>query len=252
MFETSNLYANWISNIKKIGLEIFESFLFMCCLMTNITKSIEEIEEVKDKKKESIYKWLQDEIFDIAWKYCEIQTIITDTYKTTIVPKFHNYTNNYFLDEIYCIKDKEITKKIKKYEEIKENLENELEENDFIIRIVYDLQDKNYAKVILNNEVNDNFNKSSVNFIVLELEYNKEKYEIDLRNPLNYLIEGNVLECNFFRWYMKDKYNIDIVEEFVLRYMKGDCVLNELSSPFYIKFTDTDLTGFSILKKREE
>ena len=79
-----------------------------------------------------------------------------------------------------------------------------------------------------------------------------EKYDINLKEPKNFLLKNNVLKYNFFRWYMKKVYNTDLSEDYSVNYMCQDMSTANLKSPFFIKFGDDGVTSFSSKKLKPE
>ena len=86
-----------------------------------------------------------------------------------------------------------------------------------------------------------NIIKSNINFMVFELTFNTVKYDINLKEPYNFLIRENILDHAFFKWYMNKHYKIDLTNNYKIYYMLQDIRSLELTSPFFIKFNNNKI-----------
>lgn len=185
--------------------------------------------------------------YEIGWKYCEIITIINTFYYKTIIPVFHEYTNYYFRNEVIVIKDGDEVMYFKNIDDLKEYTEPIV--FDFIIHTNYELNDskKNYTAICDDKNIQSNNileNKCNINFIIFQLIFNGTTYDINLKEPRNFLVKNNILRHSFFKWYMKKTYNIYLSQSFQVNYMTQDMTLGNLHSPFFIKFNIDGVTSF--------
>jgi hypothetical protein len=77
------------------------------------------------------------------------------------------------------------------------------------------------------------------------LTVNDVKYDINLKEPYNFLVKNNTLKEPFFKWYMKHFYNVKLNNDFSVNYMSQDMSIGKLHSPFFIKFNESSVTSFS-------
>lgn len=200
---------------------------------------------------------MKNVIFKISWKLLECHTLINEFYKKTLRPKFHELTDNYFRKSIIIVKNGEEILSFKNYMEASNLLNNEEINYDFILQTKFNKTDskKNYTTITdkLVNYDNDNIEVSDIGFIIFQLSFKTdngvEKYEINMKEPKNYLVKDNVLKSNFFKYYMKKTYQIDLADDFNIFYMTNDMNQSNLTNPFFIKFNDVGLTSFPIKKE---
>ena len=204
--------------------------------------------------------YCKDIWFDIGWKMCEIITCGKIFHKKYIIPNFHYMTNDYFINSIILIKNGE---EIKYYKNM-ELLKNATEDIDYDLIFYTDFSNNNTKKnytIISENNINNPMenikHKCDVNFIIFQLTMDKIKYDINLKEPKNFMIKNNTLKMPFFKWYIKKIYNVDLKEDYSVSYMTQDMNITNLQSPFFIKLNDEGMTSFSsgkpkIEKEKEE
>ena len=191
---------------------------------------------------------------NISWKTIEIFDAIKKFYNKAMIPYFHNITNDYFRNSILLINDGVITTHIKNVESLVKMDISKLSYN-MIFHTDYSLNDskKNFTIILDDiNNVNKSIElmnyKSNVNFIIFQLSIDDDKYDINLKEPFNYIIKNNTLKESFFKWYMKTVYNIELSSDFSVYYMLQDMSIGKLISPFFIKFNESSVTSFSYAK----
>jgi hypothetical protein len=193
---------------------------------------------------------------DMSWKTLEVLGIIKKYYNKTIVPGFHNITNDYFRTSILIIKNGEEVNLIKDIETLKKMDYKHLE-YDLVYYTDYTLNDakKNFTLIMDDINIIKNANdlikhKSDINFIIFQLTIGDRKYDINLKEPKNFLIKNNTLKYPFFKWYMNKVYNIELEENFSVKYMLQDMSTGSVNSPFFIKFNENSVTSFSSAKPK--
>jgi len=187
--------------------------------------------------------------YDIGWKFAEIATVTKIFYRKTIIPYFHELTNDYFRYPILLIKDGEELIYVKNIDS------SQLEEMEYDLLFYTDYNEndpkKNYT-IISESGIKDIKSpiehKCDINFIIFQLNIDNEKFDINLKEPKNFLLKNNILKYNFFKWYMKKVYNKDLSGDFSVNYMCQDMSTENLNSPFFIKFGDEGVTSFSSKK----
>lgn len=210
--------------------------------------------------KTSTVNYIDNYIIDIgmniSWKTIEILGIIKKYYNKTFVPGFHTITNDYFRNSILLIKNGEEVNLIKDIETLKKidckNLDYDLVfYTDFILNDTK----RNFTLIMDDINIIKNANesikhKSDINFIIFQLTIGDKKYDINLKEPKNFLIKNNTLKYPFFKWYMNKVYNIELEEEFSVTYMLQDMSIGSVNSPFFIKFNENSVTSFSSAKPK--
>ena len=188
---------------------------------------------------------------NVSWKTIEIIDTTRIFYNKSVVPYFHNITNDYFRNSILLIKNGDITSPIKNIESL-----SKLDIKDMVYDIIlytdYSLNDskKNYTIIIDNvHDVTKSTEslkyKSNVNFIIFQVIIDGDKYDVNLKEPFNYIVKNNTLKESFFKWYMKTVYNVELPSEFSVYYMLQDMSIVNLHSPFFIRLNESSLTSFS-------
>ena len=188
---------------------------------------------------------------NISWKTIEIIDTTSKFYNKSVVPYFHNITNDYFRNSILLIKNGDITSHIKNIESLsKMNVKDMV--YDIILYTDYSLNNskKNYTIIIDNvHDVTKSTEslkyKSNVNFIIFQVIIDGDKYDVNLKEPFNYIVKNNTLKESFFKWYMKTVYNVELPSEFSVYYMLQDMSIVNLHSPFFIRLNESSLTSFS-------
>lgn len=199
----------------------------------------------------TINKYFIDTGVDISWKTLEFVGAVKKYYNKSIVPYFHHITNDFFKKSITIINNGEVVMLVKDKNAFNElNLDNN--GYDMIFYTDYSLNDskRNYTSIlddknVIKNISNVSESKSSVNFIIFQLTVNDVKYDINLKEPYNFLVKNNTLKEPFFKWYMKHFYNVKLNNDFSVNYMSQDMSIGKLHSPFFIKFNESSVTSFS-------
>lgn len=200
---------------------------------------------------------IKNATFKISWKLLQCHTLINEFYKKTLRPKFHELTDNYFRKSIIIVKNGEEILSFKNYTEALKILNNKEINYDFILQTKFNKTDskKNYTIITdkLINHDKENIEISNVGFIIFQLSFENDKgiykYEINMKEPKNYLVKDNVLNSSFFKYYMKKIYEIDLIDNFSVFYITNDMNQCNLTNPFFIKFNDVGLTSLEIKKE---
>ena len=246
---------NCIQEINFI-LEIISNFLY--CLYEilifsgiSIIYSFEAYEyrlKVHNDVTNICNNYCKDIWFDIGWKMCEIFTCGKIFYKKSIIPKFHSITNDYFINSIILIKNGE---EIKYYKNM-DLFINATEYIDYDTLFYTDFSNNNskqnytiISESNINNPIESIKHKCDANFIIFQLTMDNIKYDINLKEPKNFMIKNNTLKMPFFKWYIKKIYNVDLKEDYSVNYMTQDMTITNLQSPFFIKLNDEGITSFS-------
>ncbi len=205
------------------------------------------------RERDDIYKYTinncnnycNDISYEIGWKCCELLTFAGVVYRKNIIPTFHHITNEYFRCPVLLIKDGNEWTHTKDID-----LWKEIMNYDLILYTDYSENDprKNYTMISESRLEENNStitNKSNINFIMFQLTMNNEAFDINLKEPYNFLLTNNVLTFYFFRWYMKKIYNKVLTKEYSVNYMTNDMILVNLNSPFCIKISKDNVMSFS-------
>ena len=202
----------------------------------------------------------KDVCFDISWKMCELVTTIQTLYRKTIMPNFHRITDNYFRNRnaVLLIKNGEEIEQFKTwhlFEQEKENIDF-----DLILYTKYNENEPKKNYTLIRDKLPSSFcsppdsllnNKCDVSFIVFQLiNIDGNKYDIQLKENRNFLVKDNVLKYAFFKWYMKQVYDVILSEDFSVNYMTNDMSMATLHNPFFIKFNEDGVTSFSAGKPK--
>lgn len=153
----------------------------------------------------------------IIWKKENIDPIIKK-YLYIPVKSFLDPRLNY---PIMVIKEDEIINKYCNISQIKELVYDfviKKEGNDYII--IHDVS--NYES--LRSEI------PSYNIMSIVLYINNEQFEISLKKPNNYMVIGNVLNHQFFKFYMKTTYNIIIDSTYTIKFIDNKMNFKECNS----------------------
>jgi hypothetical protein len=205
----------------------------------------------KNNTIESIDNLFIDIGVNITWKMLEIVGTIKIFYNKSLIPLFHNTTNDYFRNTIILIKNGNEVMSIKN-NEVFEALNIDKTEYDMILCSDYSLNDSKRNYTLITDNVSDIkkskvllSNKTNVSFIIFQLLQDGKKYDINLKEPKNFFIKNNTLRQPFFKWYMNKIYNIELSDDFSVNYMAQDMSVGNMHSPFFIKFNDASVTSFS-------
>ena len=192
--------------------------------------------------------YCKDVTVEIGWKCAEIATVTNMFYRKQVIPTIHYLTNDYFRYPILLIKDGEEVMNIKNIDSY------QLDELEYDLLFYTDYSEndpkKNYT-IISETGIKDIKspidNKSDINFIIFQLTNRfGAKFDINLKEPKNFLLKNNVLKYSFFKWYMKKVYNRPLSNDYTVNYMSQDMSTVSLKSPFFIKFGEDGVTSFSI------
>jgi hypothetical protein len=152
------------------------------------------LQEYKTNSVNYIDNYIMDIGMDISWKTLEVLGILKKYYNKTLIPGFHNITNDYFRNSILIIKDGEEVKIIKDIETLKK-MDCKKIEYDLVYYTDYTLNDakKNFTLIMDDINIIKTANdliqhKSDINFIVFQLSIGDKKYDINLKEPNNFLI----------------------------------------------------------------
>ena len=238
-----NLLFIFLSSLINVLYIIYTKLIYIVlssvCFITNNEYSYVLNSYNSKINKLTIYS--QDILCDIGWKYCEIVTISTDCYNKQILPLFHLITYDYFKNPFLLIKNGEEIKYFKNKESL-----YLINNSDFDLLFYTDFRNddsrKNYTMIGHDTDLKkynlSNINISNISFIVFELTFNTVKYNINLKEPYNFLIIENVLDHAFFKWYMNKHYKIKITNNYNINYILQDMSTSELTSPFFIKINN--------------
>jgi hypothetical protein len=233
---------------KTIYLGLYNVYEMIIRTGVNIYFTDCTTRERDDIYKHTVYicnRYCNDISYEIVWKCCELVTFAELVYRKNIMPTFHYMTNEYFRYPVLLIKDDNEWMHTKDID-----LWKEIMNYDLILYTDYSENDpkKNYTMISESRLEENNstiMNKSNVNFIMFQLTMNNEAFDINLKEPYNFLLTNNVLTFYFFRWYMKKIYNKVLTKEYSVNYMTSDMKLVTLKSPFCVKFSKDDVMSFS-------
>jgi hypothetical protein len=247
-----------ITNIFNTIYELFviilvRTYNYIFVNVTN-TENISFIEYTKQQEQLVInkgYLLLKNISYNISWKLIEICALTNEYYNKSVIPKFNELTNNYFKISIIFVKDGEEILKFKNNKMLLEYGKNNIPDYDFILYTEHHINNpkKNYTLIsdeILNNEYKGIAVPSDVGFIIFQVEYNNTNYDINFKEPHNYLINNNVIKPHFFNYYMKKTHNIKLSDNYKVTYMTNNCVQSCIKYPFFIKFSESGLTSFPL------
>jgi hypothetical protein len=198
---------------------------------------------------EQIKNVINDVGFNIAWKIAELKSTFDD-YSKKITPTIHSITNNSFRHQIEIINNGKSREQIVSLHELDSfNLVDMSYE--FIIHKTFNDEQtkKNYTRINYNGkrDFSDSYESkvSNINFLTMELSYRETKYDINLKDPLNFLVDGNMFNYSFFKWYMLNTYSIEIENDYTVTYMTDAFETDTLKAPFYMKLNDGRIVAFS-------
>jgi len=83
------------------------------------------------------------------------------------------------------------------------------------------------------------------NFMSITLTYDNNEYDINLDNPINFNIDGNIVLDNVFTiWYMKEKYDIELQkgEPYIIKIMDNNIIFHTINEKSGIKLTKDTYT----------
>lgn len=244
-----NIFVTILLELSNILYCIYEMLILTGVSVLYIQKSDKEREEIHKIIINNCNNYCKDVSIDIGWKCAEIITVTKIFYRKQLIPTVHYLTNDYFRYPILLIKDGEEIMCIKTLNS------SEIQEGEYDLLFYTDYSEndpkRNYT-IIRETGIKDIKSpiehKCDINFIIFQLTHNDEKFDINLKEPKNFLLKNNVLKFNFFKWYMKKVYNEDLSEEYSVNYMCQDMSTANLKNPFFIKFGDEGVTSFSSKK----
>lgn len=223
----------------------------------NLNENEKRIDDIESETLLQCNNYLKDLFFKMNWKVIEFITLIREFNKKTLRPKFHELTDNYFRKSIKIIYNGYEIYSFKNYKEAVAKIDDVEQINyDFILHTNYHKTESKKNYTIISDKLINNYEEqvfpSEVGFIIFQLKFGDVKYDIDIKEPKNYLIKDNVLKSNFFKYYMRNAYNINIGDDFSITYMTNDMSTSTLNNPFFIKFNDIGITSFPIKKEEEK
>jgi len=249
-----NLLFILLEKLSNLLYIIYTNLIYIVlsnvCFITNNEYNYVLISYNSKINKVTMYS--QDILCDIGWKYCQIVTLSNECYNKQILPLFHLITDDYFKNPFLLIKNSEEIKYFKNKESL-----YLIDSGDFDLLFYtnYSNNDskKNYTMISHSIDLNkynlSNIIKSNINFMVFELTFNTVKYDINLKEPYNFLIRENILDHVFFKWYMNKHYKIHLTNNYKIYYMLQDISSSELTSPFFIKFNNNKIISCSDYNK---
>ena len=253
-----NFIANTLYYIYEKSIRMgIRGYYYVNFTKGELNENEKRIDDIESETVLQCNNYLKDIFFKMNWKVIEFITLIREYNKKTLRPKFHELTDNYFRKSIKVIHNGDEKYSFKNYKEALAKIDGEEKINyDFILHTNYHKTEskKNYTIISdkLINNYEDQMFPSDVGFIIFQLKTGDVKYDIDIKEPKNYLIKDNVLKSNFFKYYMRNTYNINIGDEFSITYMTNDMSTSTLNNPFFIKFNDIGITSFPIKKEEEK
>ena len=242
-----NILLTILLGLCNILYNIYEMLIYTGVSIIYIHKFEDERDEIFKNIIFISSKYCKNISYEFGWKCAEIATVTNIFYKKTFIPSFHYLTNDYFRYPLLLIKDGEEIMYIKNTN----SPQLEEMEYDLLFYTNYNENDpkKNYT-IIRECGITDNQfpieDKCDVNFIIFQLTMDNDKFDINLKEPKNFLLKNNELTYDFFKWYMKKVYNKNLSEDYSVNYMCQDMSTASLISPFYIKFGDDGVTSVSL------
>ena len=233
--------------LSNILYFIYEMLMFTGVSILFIQNSDSERYEIFKSVILNSNNYCKDVTVEIGWKCAEIATVTNMFYRKQVIPTIHYLTNDYFRYPILLIKDGEEVMNIKNIDSY------QLDELEYDLLFYTDYSEndpkKNYT-IISETGIKDIKspidNKSDINFIIFQLTNRfGAKFDINLKEPKNFLLKNNVLKYSFFKWYMKKVYNRPLSNDYTVNYMSQDMSTVTLKSPFFIKFGEDGVTSFS-------
>ena len=236
-----------LMGLSNILYFIYEMLMFTGVSILFIQNSDSERHEIFKNVILNSNNYCNDITVEIGWKCAEIATVTNMFYRKQVIPTIHYLTNDYFRYPILLIKDGEELMNIKNID----SHQLDVQEYDLLFYTDYSENDpkKNYT-IISETGIKDIKspidNKSDINFIIFQLTNRfGAKFDINLKEPKNFLLKNNVLKYSFFKWYMKKVYNRPLSNDYTVNYMSQDMSTVSLKSPFFIKFGEDGVTSFS-------
>ena len=237
---------------------LYEKSVRLGVNMYYLNKNEKEINRIESEVILKVDNYFKDVLFKINWKLIETVTVIRECYYKKVKPRFHELTDNYFRIPIKVIKNgEEILSFRNNNDLLKYSNNNDSINYDFILYTKFHHNDSKKNFTIVSDNILEDYKNctegSDVGFIIFELCFKDDegmhKYDINLKEPKNYLLKDNILKSNFFKYYMKTIYNIDLQDNFSINYMTNDMSTSKLNSNFFIKFNEIGLTSFPMKKE---
>ena len=254
-----DIFVEFINIVKIFGSILYLLYENIVGGFIHIVLCNQEMDIVVKCKRmviESIDNMIIDIGVNITWKMLEVLGTIKKFYTKTLIPAFHNTTNDYFRHTIILIKNGKEIMSVKNIE-VFETLNIDKKDYDVIFFTDYSLNDskRNYTLIVDNiSDIKKSnillSNKTNVSFIIFQLLQDGKKYDINLKEPKNFLIKNNTLRQPFFKWYMNKIYNVELSDNFSVNYMAQDMSVGNMQYPFFIKFNESSVTSFSSGKSK--
>ena len=253
LFRCEDLYYLYEKGIR-LGIR---GYFYLNSSKGDLNENEKRIDDIESETLLQCNNYLKDLFFKMNWKVIEFITLIREFNKKTLRPKFHELTDNYFRKSIKIIYNGYEIYSFKNYKEAVAKIDDVEKINyDFILHTNYHKTESKKNYTIISDKLINNYEEqvfpSEVGFIIFQLKFGDVKYDIDIKEPKNYLIKDNVLKSNFFKYYMRNAYNINIGDDFSITYMTNDMSTSTLNNPFFIKFNDIGITSFPIKKEEEK
>ena len=245
-------------------------FSFLILFTTNMHVNSPIIEQIFNKVKTTCLKVTYKLLY--GYSICQIKCIQIYNYLSPYIRSFQNKLQMFLNKDINSGKNDskndnkmyatKINTKIEIYDNstLKQLFEKELKqmsETDFTwmdqlcnyTMIVTDLSEDNDAnqkkikakKIICDTDLDKidfNFELSDITFVALYLNYNNERYNINLKiNDYNFYVVGNVINKTFLQYYMKNILHNDIS-------INSDT--EELSSSYKLELMDHEVNLMSL------
>tara|TARA_B100001540_G_scaffold266697_1_gene247878 strand:- start:63 stop:926 length:864 start_codon:yes stop_codon:yes gene_type:complete len=195
--------------------------------------------------------------FNIAWLYNWIKYKYNTKIKPCYTSVYQCNPKEYFRVEF--IKDGQPIRTIIFTEEEEEELQNlatqitnyikNPSEYDFILYKINENSRNDSNKMLLRYSTIPNtwkYTKSSANFLSLEIKYNGIGYNVSKDLGDFYIEHNTIFDAPFVKWYMKQRYNINIKDEYELTYMNEEFEVNTINQSQYITLTDSTYNIHSI------
>ena len=192
---------------------------------------------------------------DLMWQVIGIVTIASEYYNKKVKPQFHDITDNYFRHSAIILNNGKQLNSFKDWMGLYNySLDNDLQ-YDLILYIDYSKNDSRKTYTIISDVISKcnpfkEMNISGAKFIIFKLNYNNVNYDINLKEPYNFLVKDNLLTHSFFKYYMYNFNNIYLEDDYKINYITNDMKTTSLTNPFYLRLSDNGLTSFQ-LKKEE-
>ena len=190
--------------------------------------------------------------FNVAWLYNWLKYKFNTKIKPCYTSVYQCSPKEFF--RIEYIKDGRPIRTIIFTEDEEEELQNlatqisnynkRPNEYDFILYKInenYKSSDTNEKTLIRYDEIPNTFEyiKSNANFLSMEIKYNEISYAVN-KDLGNFYVANNIIcDKHFAKWYMKQRYNINITGEYQITYMNEEFEVNTIDHNDHILLTDS-------------